>query len=202
MSCSGVSTQKTNNLPEAAREYRGSAGAETRSGARAFAPGNRARGRKETRSAAAAQFRARRRKAQRCGGCAASCAGAAEYGTSDKRGDSRREERLRRRAVIRFCGDGGGDASTAASYRAPRKRPRSASSISPPNPGSRFRTPSAAKEKKDSILESTGTGAAIFDFDGDGANDIFIANGPPSRSRALQKRRRRTFHRGRPTGRI
>src|ERR1700693_2779898 len=33
-----------------------------------------------------------------------------------------------------------------------------------------------------SILESTGTGAAIFDFDGDGANDIFIANGPPSRS--------------------
>ena len=38
------------------------------------------------------------------------------------------------------------------------------------------------KEKKDSILESTGTGAAIFDFDGDGANDVFIANGPPSRS--------------------
>jgi enediyne biosynthesis protein E4 len=33
-----------------------------------------------------------------------------------------------------------------------------------------------------SILESTGTGAAIFDFNGDGANDIFIANGPPSRS--------------------
>jgi len=38
------------------------------------------------------------------------------------------------------------------------------------------------KDKKESILESTGTGAAIFDFDGDGANDIFIANGPPSRS--------------------
>ena len=38
------------------------------------------------------------------------------------------------------------------------------------------------KETKQSILESTGTGAAIFDFDGDGANDIFIANGPPSRS--------------------
>src|SRR4051794_18386608 len=33
------------------------------------------------------------------------------------------------------------------------------------------------KVKKDYILESTGTGAAIFDFDGDGANDIFIANG-------------------------
>jgi hypothetical protein len=33
------------------------------------------------------------------------------------------------------------------------------------------------REKKDFILESTGTGAAIFDFDGDGANDIFIANG-------------------------
>jgi hypothetical protein len=38
------------------------------------------------------------------------------------------------------------------------------------------------KEKKDSILESTGTGVAIFDFDGDGANDIFVANGSPSRS--------------------
>jgi hypothetical protein len=38
------------------------------------------------------------------------------------------------------------------------------------------------KDKKESILESTGTGAAIFDFDGDGFNDIFIANGPPSRS--------------------
>ena len=33
------------------------------------------------------------------------------------------------------------------------------------------------KVKKDYILESTGTGAAIFDYDGDGANDIFIANG-------------------------
>jgi len=45
------------------------------------------------------------------------------------------------------------------------------------------------KERKDYILESTGNGAAIFDFDGDGANDIFIANGtslvpgaPPTRS--------------------
>lgn len=37
-------------------------------------------------------------------------------------------------------------------------------------------------DKQDSILESTGTGVAIFDFDGDGFNDIFIANGPPSRS--------------------
>ncbi|HVW84231.1 MAG TPA: CRTAC1 family protein [Bryobacteraceae bacterium] len=45
------------------------------------------------------------------------------------------------------------------------------------------------KEKKDSILESTGTGVAILDYNGDGANDIFIANGtmlepsgPPVRS--------------------
>ncbi|HLK68035.1 MAG TPA: CRTAC1 family protein [Bryobacteraceae bacterium] len=33
------------------------------------------------------------------------------------------------------------------------------------------------KDHKDYILEATGTGAAIFDYDGDGANDIFIANG-------------------------
>jgi hypothetical protein len=45
------------------------------------------------------------------------------------------------------------------------------------------------KVKKDYILESTGTGAAIFDYNGDGANDVFIANGtvfspgaPPSHS--------------------
>ncbi len=33
------------------------------------------------------------------------------------------------------------------------------------------------REHKDYILETTGNGAAIFDFDGDGFNDIFIANG-------------------------
>ena len=33
------------------------------------------------------------------------------------------------------------------------------------------------REKKAYILETTGNGAAIFDYDGDGANDIFIANG-------------------------
>src|SRR5262249_4649124 len=32
-------------------------------------------------------------------------------------------------------------------------------------------------DKKDYLLESTGTGVAIFDYDGDGGNDIFIANG-------------------------
>ncbi len=31
--------------------------------------------------------------------------------------------------------------------------------------------------RKDFILETTGTGVAIFDFDGDGRNDIFIVNG-------------------------
>src|SRR5689334_4537983 len=30
---------------------------------------------------------------------------------------------------------------------------------------------------KDYILETTGNGVAIFDYDGDGKNDIFIANG-------------------------
>src|SRR5258708_6837364 len=36
---------------------------------------------------------------------------------------------------------------------------------------------SGGKESKTFILETTGSGAAIFDYDGDGANDIFIANG-------------------------
>jgi hypothetical protein len=40
-------------------------------------------------------------------------------------------------------------------------------------------------DKKEYILETTGNGVAIFDYDGDGRNDIFIANGtrlgdPPS----------------------
>ncbi len=33
------------------------------------------------------------------------------------------------------------------------------------------------QDRKDYILETTGNGVAIFDFDGDGQNDIFIANG-------------------------
>src|SRR5947208_16620901 len=33
------------------------------------------------------------------------------------------------------------------------------------------------KERKDYIIEGTGTGAAVFDYNGDGANDVFIANG-------------------------
>jgi hypothetical protein len=37
---------------------------------------------------------------------------------------------------------------------------------------------------KDYILETTGNGAAVFDYDGDGRNDIFIANGTrPDRPR-------------------
>lgn len=33
------------------------------------------------------------------------------------------------------------------------------------------------RDRKDYILETTGNGVAIFDYDGDGANDIFIVNG-------------------------
>ena len=35
------------------------------------------------------------------------------------------------------------------------------------------------KDHKTTILESTGNGVAIFDYDGDGAEDIFITNGLP-----------------------
>src|SRR6185437_7670334 len=38
-------------------------------------------------------------------------------------------------------------------------------------------------DKKNYILETTGNGAAIFDYDGDGRNDIFIANGITFQSR-------------------
>ncbi len=36
---------------------------------------------------------------------------------------------------------------------------------------------SGGHERKDFILETTGNGVAIFDYDGDGRNDIFVANG-------------------------
>src|SRR6266567_3552106 len=36
---------------------------------------------------------------------------------------------------------------------------------------------SGGRDRKVSILETTGNGAAIFDYDGDGANDLFLANG-------------------------
>ena len=39
------------------------------------------------------------------------------------------------------------------------------------------RNVSGGVTKKDLILETTGNGVAIFDYDGDGANDIFISNG-------------------------
>jgi enediyne biosynthesis protein E4 len=48
------------------------------------------------------------------------------------------------------------------------------------------------RDQKTYILESTGNGAAIFDYDGDGANDILIANGttlegpPAGTSRTVQ----------------
>jgi len=41
-------------------------------------------------------------------------------------------------------------------------------------------------KKKDYILETTGTGVAIFDFDGDGRNDIFIVNGTTLNSAGRQ----------------
>lgn len=46
-----------------------------------------------------------------------------------------------------------------------------------PSAGLSHSTTFGGKENKKYILESTGNGVAIFDFNGDGRNDIFIANG-------------------------
>ncbi len=43
--------------------------------------------------------------------------------------------------------------------------------------GLRAANTSGGQDKKLYILETTGNGVAIFDYDGDGANDIFISNG-------------------------
>src|SRR5260370_2305737 len=46
-----------------------------------------------------------------------------------------------------------------------------------PSSGLTVPNTSGGKASKDYILETTGNGVAIFDYDGDGAEDIFIANG-------------------------
>jgi enediyne biosynthesis protein E4 len=46
-----------------------------------------------------------------------------------------------------------------------------------PSAGLTLTNTSGGKEKKTYILEVTGNGVAIFDYDGDGANDILITNG-------------------------
>ena len=61
-------------------------------------------------------------------------------------------------------------------------------------------------ERKDFILETTGNGAAILDYDGDGRDDIFIANGRRLKSKGepaavVSQRGRRAFPERRETGR-
>ena len=49
-------------------------------------------------------------------------------------------------------------------------------------------------DRKDYILETTGNGAAIFDYDGDGRNDIFIANGTRLKTSASDKDLPQLYH--------
>src|SRR5437773_1323106 len=46
-----------------------------------------------------------------------------------------------------------------------------------PSSGLTVPNTSGGKTRKDYIVETTGNGVAIFDYDGDGAEDIFITNG-------------------------
>src|SRR6187399_2675682 len=48
--------------------------------------------------------------------------------------------------------------------------------------------------RKDYILETTGNGVAIFDFDGDGAEDIFFANGTTLASKPGEGGRSQLYH--------
>src|SRR5215467_4277586 len=53
---------------------------------------------------------------------------------------------------------------------------------------------SGGKLRKDYILETTGNGVAVFDYDGDGAEDIFIANGTSLDSGAGSRRFAQLYH--------
>ena len=161
MSCSAVFTRGKRNWPEAAREY---------SAALALRP-DLARVQLRLGTVLAAEGRSRWRggpfsrggEGQRCRGGAAGGASAAGHGNP---------------IAMRLFLLGGSSVAVGM----PQYARRSGFIDIAAQSGLTVANTFGGKEKKDSILESTGTGAAIFDFDGDGANDIFIANGPPSRS--------------------
>src|SRR5436190_20123418 len=49
-------------------------------------------------------------------------------------------------------------------------------------------------QRKDYILETTGNGVAIFDYDGDGKDDLFFANGTTLNSKAGEGGRPQLYH--------
>src|SRR5437867_9961938 len=49
-------------------------------------------------------------------------------------------------------------------------------------------------QRKDYILETTGNGVAIFDYDGDGADDVFFANGAILPGQSGQGGRLQLYH--------
>src|SRR5215467_8358320 len=57
-----------------------------------------------------------------------------------------------------------------------------------PSSGLTLPNTSGGKARKDYILETTGNGVAIFDYDGDGAEDLFLANGTTLDTRTPGKR--------------
>jgi hypothetical protein len=68
--------------------------------------------------------------------------------------------------------------------------------------GLRLANTSGSPDAKSYLIETTGSGVAIFDFDGDGCNDVFIANGttldpptgrPPARSQLYRNDGRGRF---------
>src|SRR5437867_13243544 len=49
-------------------------------------------------------------------------------------------------------------------------------------------------QRKDYILETTGNGVAIFDYDGDGNDDLFFANGTTLNSKPGEGGRPQLYH--------
>lgn len=76
----------------------------------------------------------------------------------------------------------------AVTGRAPRESPLARTDLPPPlvhyediaaQAGLKFRHVSGEADNKQYILETTGSGVALFDFDTDGLLDIFLVNGRP-----------------------
>jgi enediyne biosynthesis protein E4 len=61
--------------------------------------------------------------------------------------------------------------------------------------GLKVRNTSGGRDKKQYIVEATGSGVAIFDYDSDGANDVFIVNGTTlDRPRGAPPRTAQLYH--------
>ena len=94
-------------------------------------------------------------------------------------------------AAVRCVGRSSVSGQAARIRRLPRPASRSRTSRAPP--ASTRASSSAAQATNKYLLETTGTGVALFDYDSDGWLDIFFVNGIDARGLSAKGRSRPTI---------